>query len=139
MNRKYRQAGYQDRKQEERQPRSAPRLREGPRSPIMPGFREMLRCALCGTVLPAKLKDVTFASRCNRCGADLHSCKHCAFFDPASRFECSQPIPERISRKDVVNQCQYFEARSTVEKITSSASDDRPDDARDAFEKLFRS
>ena len=139
MSRKYRQRGYHDRKQEERRPRSAPRFREGPSSPVMPGFREVLRCALCGTVLPAKLQDVTFASRCNRCGGALHTCKNCVFFDPASRFECSQPILERLARKDAANQCQYFEARSTVEKITSSASDDRPDDARDTFEKLFRS
>lgn len=139
MSRKYRQSGYQDRKQPQRRSHSTPRFREGPRSPIMAGFRKVLKCAQCGIVVPAKFTDVSFASQCNRCGADLHACKNCVFFNPGQRFECSQPISERIARKDTANHCQYFEAKTTIEKITSSADRNQPDDARDAFEKLFRS
>src|SRR5256885_8431726 len=30
----------------------------------------------------------------------LHCCKQCRFFDSGAQFECTQPVPERISPKD---------------------------------------
>jgi hypothetical protein len=67
----------------------------------------------------------------------LHSCKQCSYFDPASRFECSQPVLERVPRKDVKNACTSYSMRVMVEKETS-ASAMRVDDARKAFENLFK-
>ncbi|HEV2389081.1 MAG TPA: metallophosphoesterase, partial [Candidatus Acidoferrales bacterium] len=40
-------------------------------------------------------------------------------FDTGARFECTQPIPERIAKKDARNDCKFFEFRMTVEKDTS--------------------
>lgn len=140
MSRKYRQVGYQDqteRRQEKSPPPSRRSSREGPRSPRMPGFHNVMRCALCGTSLPPSFGDITFSSQCPKCQADLHTCKNCVYFDPSSRFECTQPIPERIPRKDVRNTCEFFEARTTVEKITTSTTS-KPVDARTAFENLFK-
>lgn len=139
MSRKYRQRGYQEGEfQKEKRPqRQARTFREGPRSPVMPGFHQVLRCALCGATLPAGATEITVSSQCPKCNADLHSCKNCVFFDPTSRYECTQPIPERISRKDVRNSCEYFEARTAVEKETTSAAQ-RPLDPRQAFERLFK-
>jgi hypothetical protein len=69
-------------------------------------------------------------------------------FDTAARFECTQPIPERIAKKDARNDCTFFEFRVTVEKDTSPASYATPtapaaspsnsSDARKAFEDLFK-
>lgn len=85
------------------------------------------------------LDDVTFSSKCTKCGSDLHCCKNCVHFDPGSRFECTQSIPERISPKDRANQCEFFEIKTTVEKITGSASEPKSaDDARQAFDDLFK-
>ena len=139
MSRKYRQQGYQDKekRQEERPRRQSRTQREGPRSPIMPGFHQVLRCAICGATLPPSFTEVTISARCPKCGTDLHTCKNCAFFDPSSHFECSQPIPERIAPKDVRNRCEHFEARTAIEKETTS-SKQRPLDPRDAFERLFK-
>ncbi|MFQ5929088.1 MAG: hypothetical protein ACE5MK_05275 [Acidobacteriota bacterium] len=139
MGRKYRQPGYEEGSEERRESRRSrgKPLREGPRSPRMAGFHKVMRCAMCGTHLPPSFTDVTFSSRCPKCGTDLHTCKNCVYFDPSSRFECTQPIPEWIPRKDVRNDCQYFEARTTVEKITTSGSQ-KPQDAREAFENLFK-
>lgn len=139
MSRKYRQEGYQDSSEGRRQRRrSQPRpSREGPRSPQMPGFHEVRRCAMCGAQLARSFSDIEFSSQCPKCGADLHSCKNCVFFDPAQRFECSQQIPKRIAGKDVRNDCEFFEGRTTAEKITTSGSQ-KPQDARDAFENLFK-
>jgi hypothetical protein len=77
----------------------------------------------------------------------MHSCKQCVHFDTAAQFECTQPIPERIAKKDAKNDCKFFEFRMTVEKDTSpvnyaAASPvttvTRPNDARKAFEDLFK-
>ena len=139
MSRKYRQPGYQDReegggKTSRQQPRTS---REGPRAPIMPGFHQVLRCALCGAILPPSFTEITVSSQCPKCRADLHTCKNCIFFDPASRFECTQPVSESVVRKDVKNSCDYFEARTAIEKETTATSQ-RPLDPRDAFDRLFK-
>ncbi len=116
------------------------RAREGPKSPRMTGFHKVFRCAMCGATLPPSFTEVSVSSKCPKCGADLHSCKHCVFFDPSARFECTQPISERVARKDEGNMCEYFEARTRVEKQTSSGvqTQQRPLDPREAFERLFR-
>ena len=76
--------------------------------------------------------------QCPKCGFDLHACKQCEHFDPSSRFECSQPIPERISPKDKRNDCTFYSIRVRLEKETSSKQAQRPNDARQAFENLFK-
>lgn len=138
--RKYRQHGYMGGgdKQESRGPSAAPRLRKdetfGPRALNMPGTRTVSRCAQCGTVLTMISEPV---GQCPKCAYDLHSCKQCTHFDPASRFECRQSIAERIPRKDARNECTFYAIRTTVEKETSSGAM-RADDARKAFENLFK-
>jgi predicted RNA-binding Zn-ribbon protein involved in translation (DUF1610 family) len=140
---KYRQHGYKDKdrggdKPEARGPSQLPRLKKdetfGPRALNMPGTRTVSRCAQCGTVLTMVTDPV---GQCPKCGFELHSCKQCTHFDPASRFECRQPVTERVSRKDTRNACKFFDLRTTVEKETSSAGM-RADDARKAFENLFK-
>ncbi len=137
--RKYRQPGYQDRRQEP-QKKSAERPAKkdntfGPRPIQMPGTRTVSRCAQCGTLLQTLVEPI---SQCPKCGFELHSCKQCTYFDPSSRFECTQPIPERIPRKDVRNECTFYSMRVAVEKETSTPASLRPSDARQAFENLFK-
>ena len=146
--RKYRQPGYQD-DDRDRQPKKpqAPRQPpepgapagtrrisgvDGPKNINMPGFREVVRCAQCGTVVT---DEVGFASRCTRCGADLHACAQCSSFDPGSRFECMQPIPARVSPKNEANTCTFFAPRTTVERETSTP---KVDSARKTFDDLFK-
>jgi phage FluMu protein Com len=137
--RKYRQRGYQDSGPAEKRPQEKPVKKDtfGPRPVHMPGTRMVSRCAQCGTVLQ---EAGGLPERCPKCGFELHSCKQCTYFDPSSRFECMQPIPERIPRKDVRNQCTFYSIRVTREKETTTpaASAARPDDARRAFENLFK-
>ncbi len=134
MERKYRQKGYMDSQREAPQEKRPPKENlGGPRPVRMPGRSTVLRCAGCGTVLRP---DVDTGGRCPRCGFELHSCKQCANFDTASRFECTKPIPERIARKDARNGCTFYEPRLTVERDTSSGG--RPGDARAAFDNLFK-
>jgi predicted RNA-binding Zn-ribbon protein involved in translation (DUF1610 family) len=145
---KYRQPGYQDgdrsdkpRREEKRKPpperKSGPPRWDhalGPRPVNLPGTRAVSRCAQCGTVLQGLGVD----GKCPKCGFELHSCKQCTYFDPGSRFECMKPVKERIAKKDARNDCELFEIRVTREKETSTPASLKPNDARAAFENLFK-
>ncbi len=133
--RKYRQRGYQDSDHERERPAKRPGPRKdyfGPKTPNMPGKREVVRCASCAMVFPLGMD---YTGRCPRCGLELHSCKQCAFFDSSARFECTQPVTARIPRKDAKNECNFYSPRATIERETSTS---KPLDARQAFENLFR-
>ncbi|MBS1849659.1 MAG: hypothetical protein JST79_02000 [Acidobacteria bacterium] len=138
--RKYRQRGYQDQKEEARRPQTAgsgPAKKDntfGPRPLQMAATRSVSRCSQCGTLL----QGMTEIGKCPKCGFELHSCKQCTYFDPSSRFECMQPIPARISPKDARNECAFYAIRVTMEKETSTPATLRPNDARAAFENLFK-
>jgi hypothetical protein len=143
--RKYRQRGYQDdprdrekpgkgssnQAKREQAPRGQPPL--APKTPNMPGFRDVVRCARCGNVLSPP---IGFDTRCDRCGTELHSCAQCAHFDTGSRFECTQPIEARITPKDAKNACTFFSARVTMERETKSSG--QAPTARQAFDDLFK-
>jgi len=148
---KYRQHGYQDRDRESsgkqsrgEAPKKVPPERKsgppkwdyslGPKSVNLPGTREVSRCAQCGTVL----QGFGVEGKCPKCGFELHSCKQCMYFDPGSRFECMQPVKERVAKKDARNDCPSYEMRVTREKETSTPAPQRPRDARAAFDNLFK-
>ncbi len=137
--RKYRQHGYQDSGEKTRGP-STPKPRPqdmtfGPRPLNMPGARTVSRCAVCGTVLTTTAE----TGNCPKCGLALHSCKMCTHFDPASRFECRQPVQDRISPKDASNMCGMYAIKKSVERETGSTpSAGAVNDARKAFEALFK-
>jgi hypothetical protein len=140
--RKYRQHGYQDNDKRERAPhvRKAPELRDprlprDPRVPNMPGFKDVFRCARCGNV---ESTDVGSMSTCTKCGVPLHACIHCVNFDAGERFECREPIPQRISPKDARNECQLFSPRVNVERETGSTPVSGSNSARKAFDDLFK-
>jgi len=148
---KYRQHGYQDRDWESRkqEPRTEGKQKPpaertsgpprwdhalGPKPVNLPGTRAVSRCAQCGTVLDGTVT----LGQCPKCGFELHSCKQCMYFDPGSRFECMQPVKERVAKKDARNECASYEMRVTREKETSTPASLRPNDARQAFENLFK-
>ena len=137
--RKYRQHGYQDRGREapKKESTDKPVKKDtfGPRPIQMPGTRAVSRCSQCGSLLQSLAEPV---GRCPKCGFELHSCKQCSHFDPASRFECTQQIPKRIPRKDERNECAFYAIRVMVEKETSTPAPLRAGDARQAFENLFK-
>lgn len=137
--RKYRTPGYQDRKDEPQRgggragDRPSPEMTYGPRSIQMAPTHKVSRCVHCGVVLPAT---VDVSGNCPQCSAALHACKQCVNFDPGSRFECRLTLAG-FSKKDIANDCQSFVLRMLIEKETSVATN-RVDDARKAFENLFK-
>jgi hypothetical protein len=158
MDRKYGQRGYfedhRERDREPEKPRERPKggprgskAREAPRAMKMPDFQEVLRCSLCGTIVPPPVV-INYESQCPKCKADLHSCKNCRHFDSSRRFECTESIPERIGKKDLRNHCELFTARASIERETRDSgggggskptvSATKPSDARSAFDNLFK-
>jgi hypothetical protein len=151
LERKYTQRGYQDsdspKKKERRAPEHRPRQEQiGPRTPRMVGTITRARCSNCGAVLQSGFDP---NGQCPRCGQELHCCKQCAHFDTGAQFECTQPIPERIPKKDGRNKCTFYAFRMTVEKDTAPTtaahqasprgfSSHGPSDARKAFDDLFK-
>ena len=158
--RKYRQHGYMDSDRDSKSPRDDRPKPQGPRPPIdvtgprLPRLVQHVaaaRCFNCATALPA---DVDFNGVCPKCGAELHCCKQCNYFDPSTRFQCAKPIPVRIAVKDKANECALFKPRVTVARdgVTTNghgstaappAASAPPaprnaDDARSAFDKLFK-
>ena len=114
--------------------------RDPPRPPAGGGTFGILkskptsRCAECGGVLPIAADSLT---QCPHCRAELHACRQCAHFDPARRFECVQPVIDRIADKRARNDCTAFSHVVTVERDTSGGAV-RPDNARRAFGNLFK-
>ena len=155
MDRKYSHRGYRDAEKNEKKerahdrkpPQGGPRADQfGPRTPRMVGTVIRARCANCGAVLSPGFDP---NSKCPKCQFELHSCKQCRFFDSSAQFECTQPVPERITPKDAKNNCTFYEFRTTVEKDTAPtsyaqknsagpAAPPRHNDARQAFEDLFK-
>jgi hypothetical protein len=154
--RKYKQHGYQDddrgapRKEggnasgqrPERAPGAPAGARrissEGARNPNMPGFRQVARCARCGTFVDGEILSL---SKCPKCSTDLRSCAQCMYFDPSARWECTQAIVARVSPKDAANGCTFYAARTSWERETSSAQSQKPSEpsgAKKAFDDLFK-
>jgi len=120
--RKYRQNGYQDSgsrdsrpdRRDERPKPQGPRLPidvTGPRLPRLVQSVTAARCFNCSTTL---LPSTDFKTLCPKCGASLHCCKQCSYFEPSTRFQCLKPVPVRIAQKDQANECTLFKPRFTV-------------------------
>jgi hypothetical protein len=141
--RKYRHRGYQDSGNEERGPRRGP---SGPPPPRPEGPRGrgidvnkavVFACKACGE----KRRDpeeLTSDTTCAKCGADLHSCVQCSSFDTSARWECIRPIPARIASKKGRNLCTFFSPAQSFDLTGSRGTTATPDDARSAFDNLFK-
>ena len=150
--RKYRHKGYQDgggysysggdqqqRPQGPRPDQRPQRIEGAPRGRTAGGFGpEVFKCNQCGTQRIG-LENPTADETCMNCGADLHTCGNCRFFDTTAPWECRENIPARVSGKHARNECAFF----TPKVVKDLAADktrapQTPDDARKAFDALFK-
>jgi hypothetical protein len=132
--RKSRQQGYrsQDPPPQPRRPERPPA--DEPRRVEMLAQRTVSRCAACGELLPIATASL---EQCPSCRAAIHACRQCAHFDTSQRFQCAQPIPERIEDKTARNDCASFALRVSIER-NASPDGTRPADIRRAFDNLFK-
>jgi hypothetical protein len=73
-----------------------------------------LRCWKCG----ASLADYTLPLRrleeCRGCGAELHVCRMCEFYDLSKAKHCQEPIADEVKDKIRANFCDYFRPTPTA-------------------------
>ena len=136
---KYRQPGYHDNDyKEEREKRPK---RGGPRGPREITTREataVVRCFNCGHQTSPTQK-IELASRCEKCGEDLHICRNCLHFDPSARWECRQTLTAPVRTKNTRNECELFTPQTVLDATGRRASAPAgPLDPRAAFEALFK-
>ena len=95
-----------------------------------------MRCAACGrTETLAAGERLAFGAECEGCGADLHSCRHCAHHDPAAYNGCRESSAERVLDAERANRCEYFRARASE---GGAAGDGEREAALSALEDLFK-
>jgi hypothetical protein len=142
MDRKYKQQGYMNDYQEE--PRKERQQQKPNKQTGMKRYgmrdggtaRSGIRCARCGKTLSTIADGIEIDAVCEHCGADLHTCTNCSYFKTSARWECSKPIPARVSPKDTRNTCTFFNSAVFVERTFEANS--TPQDARKAFDALFK-
>jgi len=118
---------------------------------------EGLVCWKCGASLEQLSLRLRRQDECRACGAQLHACRLCEFFDPAVAKSCREPVAEEVKDKTRANFCDYFrprarawaggvrdeeQARSELEALfggagPGSAGASPEDEARARLEELF--
>lgn len=95
---------------------------------------------------------------CRQCGAELHACVMCTFYDPHHAEACNEERAEPPGVKDRANFCDYFaprpeafQGRNTSAEAAARAQLDvlfgggeatapaETDEARQALDALFKS
>ena len=115
------------------------RLEDAPRGRTAGGFGpDAFKCNKCGQIRHS-LGPLTSADVCVSCGADLHTCGNCRFFDSTTLWECRENIPARVVGKHVKNECTFFQPK--IVKDLAADKGKQPvseNDARKAFDALFK-
>lgn len=94
-------------------------------------FMSMKICRSCKKEL--KFEGLTGRQeQCPFCGADLHCCLNCSFYEHGAYNDCRETQAERVLDKIRSNFCDFFRFRQT----TSNA--DEKQDAKDKLENLFK-
>jgi hypothetical protein len=70
-----------------------------------------LVCWKCGASLEELPLPLGRSAECKACGAYLHVCRLCEFYDPRVAKSCREPIAEEVQDKERANFCDYFQAR----------------------------
>jgi len=73
---------------------------------------EGLVCWKCGTSLEHLSLPLRRQDECRACGAELHACRLCEFFDPAVAKSCREPVADEVKDKTRANFCDYFRPRA---------------------------
>jgi hypothetical protein len=93
-----------------------------------------LVCWRCG----ASLKDIPtpFArlAQCKACGADLHVCRLCRFYNPRHFEKCEHELAEPAREVDIANFCHYFRPTANAYHAQEKS---RADDALAQLKALF--
>ena len=90
-------------------------------------------CWRCGAELTGILLPLARAETCTKCGADLHVCRMCRFYDASVGNACCEPVADLVSDKTRANFCGYLELRRDAGTYASGGADEPGDALRDLF------
>ena len=74
-------------------------------------MNEELVCWKCGASLSELSLPLLRLDECKVCGAALHVCRLCQFYDTGKAKHCREPIAEEVRDKERANFCDYFKPR----------------------------
>lgn len=94
---------------------------------------EALLCWKCGHSLADLSLPFLRTEECRACGAQLHACRMCRFYDTRKARSCAEPVAEEVTDKERSNYCGYFVAASGRFRPRDPAADQ----ARAALDALF--
>lgn len=92
-----------------------------------------MRCYSCQTEIPLAAKPGR-RDTCAACGAYLHCCRNCRFYDVNAHHQCREPQADFVPDKEMGNFCDYFEAQA----VAPASGADRAAEARKKLEALFK-
>lgn len=95
---------------------------------------EELQCWRCGNALGDEPLPLARLAECRGCGAELHCCRLCKFYDTGVARHCREPIAEEVKEKARANFCGYFEPRPGAYTPRDEAPEEQ---ARRELEALF--
>lgn len=98
----------------------------------MPASHELC-CWKCGASLAGLTLPLRRLEECRSCGAELHVCRMCEFYDTTVAKSCREPIAEEVKDKTRANFCDYFRPRPGAYAPASDAAAR----ARAELERLF--
>lgn len=76
---------------------------------------------------------VGLRDECHHCGADLHACKNCDFYDAKSYNECRETSADVVREKERSNFCDFF-----IPRQNSPSDIDQKARLKAAAEALFK-
>jgi hypothetical protein len=115
------------------------RLEDAPRGRTAGGFGpDAFKCNQCSQIRH-NLGELTSEETCHACGADLHTCGNCRFFDATTLWECRENIPVRVIGKQKKNECTFFQPKIVKDLAADKGKQPMSEnDARKAFDALFK-
>lgn len=93
--------------------------------------KKVYRCHNCDHEV--EIDGLQRRDECRACGADLHVCKNCKFWDPGYQNECRENASYYIRDRAKANFCMSFKYKAVDEDVAAEAND-----ARSKLEAMFK-
>ena len=93
-----------------------------------------LNCWRCGALIKDEPLPLSRTAECRSCGAELHVCRQCAFYDTTRANQCREPVAEPVSDKTRANFCGWFRPQPGLKPGEDTAAEE----ARRQLDDLFR-
>ena len=95
-------------------------------------------CFKCGNELDLIITvgvKVTRLDTCDHCGANLHCCKNCRFYDRNAHNDCLETHADFIRDREEPNFCSQYEIKNRDE---APQQDDQASKAKAKLDALFK-